>query len=144
MEKNHSLFPFIFKAAFHPSQHASAPHDWQWSQSVIAWLTVRSLNLPLLWKSGRCRVGWECVSWFCWVFVVSLVHLFVLMLLIFVSLVSAFDWNMEPPIVSFSFVQRIRKINPWEAGIMIWLGISWPFFLQQRLPQQIGGWEYPN
>lgn len=144
MEKNHSLFPFIFKAAFHPSQHASAPHDWQWSQSVIAWLTVRSLNLPLLWKSGRCRVGWECVSWFCWVFVVSHVHLFVLMLLIFVSLVSAFDWNMEPPIVSLSFVQRIRKINPWEAGIMIWLGISWPFFLQQRLPQQIGGWEYPN
>lgn len=144
MEKNHSLFPFIFKAAFHPSQHASAPHDWQWSQSVIAWLTVRSLNLPLLWKSGRCRVGWECASWFCWVFVVSHVHLFVLMLLIFVSLVSAFDWNMEPPIVSFSFVQRIRKINPWEAGIMIWLGISWPFFLQQRLPQQIGGWEYPN
>lgn len=77
------------------------------------------MNLPLLWKSGRCRVGWECVSWFCWVFVVSHVHLFVLMLLIFVSLVSAFDWNMEPPIVSFSFVQRIRKINPWEAGIMI-------------------------
>jgi len=85
-------------------------------------------------------VGWECVSWFCWVFVVSLVHLFVLMLLIFVSLVSAFDWNMEPPIVSLSFVQRIRKIN--KALGSRYYDLTWnfmAFFLQQRLPQQIGG-----